>query len=682
MRFPPNMIRFGTSRLRALEAELSNLPYLSAASNAACMHWFGSRTPADGKTLADFVPSNDGEAAPADAGETSQVCPMDVFPENRTIAAAQLQRRAVFVQTMGCQMNVSDSEVVLSILHAAGYDRTPVLTEADVVLINTCAIREGAEKRIWSWLGNVRHILYGGNLSAAQWRRKRPNERRPVVGVLGCMAERLKGQLLDSEKLVDLVAGPDAYRDLPRLISAVQDQGGSHGGGRSTAMNVQLSLEETYADVVPLREAGAKSAFLSIMRGCNNMCAFCIVPFTRGRERSRPADSIIQEVRALSEAGVKEVTLLGQNVNSYADWSATPGRPSAAPGQPPSDASGIYAEGFQSVYRPQRDGAITFSQLLEGVAAVDPEMRIRFTSPHPKEFSDSVLQVIRDNHNVCSQLHMPAQSGATSMLARMKRGYSRDAYDALVTHVRQAIPGVALSTDIIAGFCGETEEEHASTVDLMKTTTFDTAFMFAYSQRAKTAAARHQQDDVPEAVKNARLQEIIAVFREGLAASMAAEIGRRHLVLVQGPSKRDPAWLTGRTDSMKRVVFSDVVLPPSYTLAASPVGSSSSLQSASSFGGDSGRSGISNDGVRAEPGDYVAVEIVSASAGTLTARPVALTTLREFVAVHGSCNPPAASFAHDLPRLSPLLCDNVSGDAYAHTGSPSTDPHSLARATA
>lgn len=674
------MLRYQLFRWKGLQATVSHLRFLPTTDSTQT---FSSRTPADGKTLADFIT---GTASLADARQTpQQVSPAEVFPTVQTIINAQAQRRLVYVQTMGCQMNVSDSEVVLSILHEAGYDQTSVLTEADVVLINTCAIREGAEKRIWSWLGNVRHTLYGGSSSVAQWRRKRPHERRPVVGVLGCMAERLKGKLLEDEKVIDLVAGPDAYRDLPRLISAVQ---GSDDVGRSTAMNVQLSLEETYADVVPVREAGATSAFLSIMRGCNNMCAFCIVPFTRGRERSRPAASIIEEIRMLSTSGVKEVTLLGQNVNSYADWSSTPGQPSKVPGAVSAGETEVYAEGFKSVYRPQRDGAVTFAQLLQQVADVDPEMRIRFTSPHPKEFSPAVLDVIRDNHNVCSQLHMPAQSGATSMLSRMKRGYSRDAYDALVTSVQGAIPGVALSTDIITGFCGETDEEHAATVDLMRTTKFDTAFMFAYSQRAKTAAARHQLDDVPEGVKNARLQEIIAVFREGLAISMAAEVGRRHLVLVQGPSKRDPDWLTGRTDSMKRVVFQNLPLPPAYTRAAAFDGAERSIGFSSDSppskhlsprfmpafyaSGDmisrealqqsSGSRCEGHDYVSAQSGDYVAVEILSASAGTLRGRAIALTSLQQFVRIHGSCNPSLAPPKLDFPSSS--LLSSVDNSVY------------------
>lgn len=535
-------------------------------------------------------------------------------------------RKLAFIQTMGCQMNVSDSEVVLSILRDAGYDQTDQISGADVVLVNTCAIREGAEQKIWAWLGATRHAMLSGSGGSHQtrWQRQQAHARRPVLGVLGCMAERLKGKMLDKEKLVDLVAGPDAYRDLPRLIAAVQ---GDEQTGRQSAMNVQLSLEETYADVVPLRPQGSTAAFLSVMRGCNNMCAFCIVPFTRGRERSRPMASILDEVKMLSDSGVKEVTLLGQNVNSYADRSdmAVDG-----PRRPPLEPAAVYAKGFSSVYRPNRDGAVPFAELLACVAAIDPEIRVRFTSPHPKDFSNEVLQVISENPNVCNQLHMPAQSGASSTLQRMRRGYTREAYDALVSHARRVIPGVALSTDIITGFCGETEKEHAATVDLMRATRFDSAFMFAYSERDKTAAARHLPDDVPEAVKSARLQEIIATYRAGLAESMAAEVGRTHLVLVQGASKRDESSLTGRTDTMKRVVFPDAPMPGAY--------------------GGSGACDAAAPLVQAQPGDYVAVEVVAASAGTLTAKPLGRTTLQDFVQLHGSAAPLPASQSDDAAQ--------------------------------
>ncbi|KDD75516.1 radical SAM protein [Helicosporidium sp. ATCC 50920] len=546
-------------------------------------------------------------------------------------------------------MNASDSEVVLSVLQSSGFGSAPDAESADVVLLNTCAIRENAESKIWQRLGYLKNLK----------RQRRRDQARPVVGVLGCMAERLKHKLLESDKLVDIVAGPDAYRDLPRLVSIVrgEDGEGAEKGGEETrvrharseaastsapslptplpsrrdrrpswphqtAINVQLSVDETYADIVPVRRAGAHSAYLSIMRGCNNMCAFCIVPYVRGRERSRSLASILEEVRVLSEQGVKEVTLLGQNVNSYADFSEVSpeqspiGLSAARPRPPPlsadPDAFRAYASGFRSVYRPRREGATGFAELLHRVAMVDPEIRVRFTSPHPKDFSDEVLQVIATHPNVCSQLHMPAQSGHSATLERMRRGYTRDAYDALVTRARELVPGVALSTDMISGFCGETADEHAASVDLMRSVEFEQAFMFAYSDREKTYASKHLVDDVPDAVKAARLQDVIDAFRAGLARRSAAEVGRRHLVLVEGPAKRGEGMLTGRTDTFKRVVFDGrEPVPGSYAA--------------------SGRAG----GANVEKGDYVAVEIVDGSSGTLVGRALARTSIAEFSAAHG-----------------------------------------------
>jgi hypothetical protein len=432
------------------------------------------------------------------------------------------------------------------------------------------------------------------------------------------------------------VAGPDAYRDLPRLIGLVR-------GGAGSAMNVQLSADETYADIVPVRADGAVSAFLSVMRGCNNMCSFCIVPFTRGRERSRPTASVLDEVRALADQGVKEVTLLGQNVNSFADFSerggggggggeSHSGEQHPPPHAPPGDAPfAAYAPGFRSVYVPRRDGAVRFAELLERVAGVDPEMRIRFTSPHPKDFPLEVLHAVAAHANVCKQLHLPAQSGASGVLSRMRRGYDREAYLSLAARVREELPGVALSSDFISGFCGETEEEHADTLSLLRAVRYEHAFLFAYSRREKTAAARHLEDDVPPHVKQRRLEEVrrtaprarglevggggahrctrahvrmlmralmvcifrkhthnhkvIATFREGATQRAAAEVGRVHCVLVEGPSRRSAACLTGRTDSNKRVVFADEPVPTELAAArtaASPT-------------------------VRLQPGDYCAV---------------------------------------------------------------------------
>ena len=499
---------------------------------------------------------------------------------------------SVYVETYGCQMNASDSEVVLSILRDAGFTQAQSPESATVVLLNTCAIRDKAEERVWQRLRALQHLRRRST--------KRVAESAPVIGVLGCMAERLKSKLLETDGLADVVAGPDAYRDLPHLISLVRS-------GQTSAMNVQLSADETYADIAPVRRQGP-SAFLSIMRGCNNMCSFCIVPFTRGRERSRPSSSIIDEMRMLSDQGVKEVTLLGQNVNSYADFSGaeTPhGAADSTGAQQP--AFGEYAPGFTSVYVPRREGAMRFGELLDRVAAVDPEMRIRFTSPHPKDFPEDFLRVIGAHNNICKQLHLPAQSGSTSVLTRMRRGYSREAYLALAHRARDMLPGVALSSDFISGFCGETEEEHSDTISLMQEVGYEHAFMFAYSKRDKTHAARHFEDDVPASVKQRRLEEVIATFRAGAAQRAAAEVGRLHCVLIEGPSKKSTADWSGRTDSGKVVVFPDVQVPATWQATEA-----------------------SEPRVRLQPGDYVAVRVQKATAASLTGTALGRTSLRDF----------------------------------------------------
>lgn len=480
-----------------------------------------------------------------------------------------LRGRSVYMETYGCQMNASDSEIVLGILSKAGMRREEDITHADVILVNTCAIRENAESKIWQRLGYFKSL-----------KRKRVGQ-KPLVGVLGCMAERLQNKLIDSDKLVDLVVGPDAYRDLPTLIEGVQGTG--KGLQRKTAMNVQLSLEETYADVTPVRNAGDISAYLSIMRGCNNMCAFCIVPFTRGRERSRDVASIEQEVHTLAEQGVKEVTLLGQNVNSYADFTNASKWENFYP----------YAEGFSSVYKPKRENAVAFAELLDRLADANPEVRFRFTSPHPKDFPDELLHVISSRSNVCSNIHLPAQSGSTRMLGIMKRGHTREAYLRLVDRIRDLIPDVTLSTDMISGFCGETEEDHQQTVSLLREVEYDQAFLYAYSRREKTYAARHLTDDVPEEVKGRRLRECISTFREILTRRNEEEVGRVHLVLVEGTSRKDASMFTGRTDTNKRVAF--------------PVSD-----------------------VQLVPGDYAAVQIVSSTAATLHGRALSPSSIASF----------------------------------------------------
>lgn len=551
--------------------------------------------PKDGPTLSDFMN------------------PPSSFQHELNKTSANMRSTSngmrYFIETYGCQMNVNDSDIVHQVLQEEGFRTAGSAEDADVVLLNTCAIRENAESKIWQRLG------YFKNLKVQRRAKMGHYGTGPVVSVLGCMAERLKQKLLDSDKLVDIVVGPDAYRDLPRLIEIVKPVESKEKNDIPTAMNVQLSLEETYADIIPIRTAGDKSVFLSIMRGCNNMCSFCVVPYTRGRERSRDMSSIINEVRYLRDIGTKEITLLGQNVNSYADFQDL---------RPKVDSSKNYfekeyAKGFVSVYKPMREGSKRFSDLLHEVASIDPEIRLRFTSPHPKDFSKDVIEAIKSHDNICKQLHMPAQSGSSTVLERMKRGYTRKAYDELVREIRDEIPGVALSTDMIAGFCLESESEHLESVDLMRSIKFDLAFLFAYSRRDKTHAARHYDDNVPENIKLRRLQELIHEYRQGLEEIAIEEIGRRHIVLVEGSSKRGNGQLTGRTDSFKRVVFDDEKVLESYKNDCSP--------STCNY-------------VSLKPGDYAAVEIIQGGKGaTLHAKALAKTTIREFVALHQTTIP-------------------------------------------
>ncbi|KAM9813802.1 mitochondrial tRNA methylthiotransferase CDK5RAP1 [Neosynchiropus ocellatus] len=436
--------------------------------------------------------------------------------------------RKVYFETYGCQMNVNDTEIAWSILQKKGYQRTVDLKQADVVLLVTCSIREKAEQTIWNRLQQLTAM-----------KKKRLKSQTPMkIGILGCMAERLKTDLLEKEKLVDVLAGPDAYRDLPRLLTVA--------GQGQQASNVLLSLEETYADIMPVHHTPhGFSAFVSIMRGCDNMCSYCIVPFTRGRERSRPVSSILEEVRKLSDQAMKEVTLLGQNVNSYRDTSEE-----QFCGSDPTKMS----RGFKTVYR-SKQGGLRFSDLLDSVSLIDPDMRIRFTSPHPKDFPDEVLQLIAERRNICNQIHLPAQSGSTQVLTAMRRGYSREAYLDLVHNIKRIIPDVSLSSDFISGFCGETEQDHQQTLSLIREVGYNIGFLFAYSMRAKTHASHRLQDDVPAEVKQRRLEECINLFREEAAKVNAALIGSTQLILVEGESKRSSRDLCGRTDGNMKVIF-------------------------------------------------------------------------------------------------------------------------------
>ena len=410
--------------------------------------------------------------------------------------------KKLYIETYGCQMNVADSEVVASVMQMAGYEATESLDEADAVFLNTCSVRDNAEQKIYHRLDALDAI-----------KRKRPL----IIGVLGCMAERVKDDLLQNHH-ADLVAGPDAYLSLPDLIAQVET---GH-----KAINIELSTSETYRDIVPQRLHGAKiGGFVSIMRGCNNFCHYCIVPYTRGRERSRDVDSILREVRDLRDRGFKEVTLLGQNVNSYLSEG---GNPSAQ---------------------------TSFPQLLRRVAEEAPEMRVRFTTSHPKDMSDETLRVIAEMPNVCKHIHLPVQSGSDRILKLMNRKYTREWYMGRVEAIRRIIPDCGLSTDIFVGYHSETEEDHQLSLSLMREVGYDSAFMFKYSERPGTYASKHLPDDVPEEEKIRRLNELIALQTEISAQQNKKDEGKEFDVLVEGFSKRSRSQLCGRTEQNKMVVF-------------------------------------------------------------------------------------------------------------------------------
>lgn len=447
-----------------------------------------------------------------------------------------MSNRTFHIETYGCQMNFADTEIVNSILMEKGHQPVAKPEDADIIFINTCSIRDNAEQKVWNRLKYFRSL-------------KRKNKEQGItIGVLGCMAERVREQFLEKEKLVDIVVGPDAYRDIPNLLDEVED-------GRK-AVNVILSLEETYADITPVRTTGnGILAFVSVMRGCDNMCSFCVVPFTRGRERSRDINSVLDEIKILSDQGYKEVALLGQNVNSY------------------------------------NDNGVRFAELMYQVSKVNPEMRVRFSTSHPKDFPDELLHVIAEQKNICNYIHIPVQSGNNEVLRRMRRTYTREAYLELIDNMRTIIPGVGLSTDIIAGFCGETEDQHQDTLSLISEVRYDLAYLFAYSERERTLAHRKYEDDVPEEIKKRRLQEIIDTHRTYSALNNQAEIGRTHLVLVENVSKRSDQQLSGRTDTNKVVIF---------------------------------------DRESYNPGDYVEVVITDSTSATLFGKPIRKSSILEF----------------------------------------------------
>lgn len=424
--------------------------------------------------------------------------------------------KKMFLESYGCQMNFSDSEIVASILSNEGYNTTSQLEEADLVLLNTCSIREKAEQTVRKRLSQFNAI-----------KRKKPDL---VIGVLGCMAERLKTKFLEEEHLVDLVVGPDAYRDLPNLLKNTDD-------GRN-AINVLLSKEETYADISPIRLGGnGVTAFVSITRGCDNMCTFCVVPFTRGRERSRDPHSILKECKELRENGYKEITLLGQNIDSYLWYGGGP------------------KKDFLKASELQRATAINFAQLLNMVAEACPEIRIRFSTSNPQDMHEEVLHVMAKHDNICKYIHLPVQSGSTTVLQRMNRQHTREEYINLVDKIREIVPDCAISHDIIAGFCGETEEEHQETLSLMKYAKYDFGYMFAYSERPGTLAHKKMKDDVPAEIKSRRLKEIINLQQELSLERMKTYTNKVHEVLIEGTSKKSKDQWYGRISQNAVVVF-------------------------------------------------------------------------------------------------------------------------------
>ncbi|RLD69073.1 MAG: tRNA (N6-isopentenyl adenosine(37)-C2)-methylthiotransferase MiaB [Bacteroidetes bacterium] len=406
----------------------------------------------------------------------------------------------VYIETYGCQMNVADSEVVVSILNKNGFAYTEDYQKADLILINTCSIRENAEKRVFNRLEHFKHL-------------KKKNKGL-LIGIIGCMAERLKERLLEKEKLVDLVIGPDAYRDLPALVQKAE--------GGQQAINVLLSREETYAEISPVRlDKNGVSSFVSIMRGCDNMCSYCVVPFTRGRERSREPETILKEVKELIAKGYKEVTLLGQNVDKY-NW---------------------------------KDGKVNFAQLLEMTALLDPKLRVRFSTSYPQDMTDEVLYAIAKYDNICNYIHLPVQSGSTRILDLMKRGYTREWYLGRIDAIKKIIPDCAISSDFITGFCTETEDEHKETLSIMELASFDYSYMFKYSERPNTYAERKLKDDIPEEVKGRRLDEIIQLQNRLSLESNQKDVGNTFEVLVEGVSKKSDSRLFGRNSQNKVIVF-------------------------------------------------------------------------------------------------------------------------------
>lgn len=535
---------------------------LFCSNNSSLPHKF-TKAISDGPGLSHFI-----ESSTPKVHVTARNPVIPYFPPDLTDGG----NRRIYIETYGCQMNFNDTEIVRGILKDHNYRFTEEPLDADVIFLMTCAIREGAEGKIWKRLNQLRR--YTGNRQ---------------IGLLGCMAERLKEKAVQRDKLIDIVAGPDSYRSLPTLLAANRLSGQS-------AYNVLLSLEETYQDVHPDPVcAGKASTFVSIMRGCDNMCSYCIVPFTRGRERSRPVSSIVDEVKRAIDNGIREITLLGQNVNSYVDSTDSMNN----------QHEQKVVTGFKTLYKPKK-GSKTFGHLLDEVAAIDPEVRIRFTSPHPKDFPDEVLDAIARHENICKCLHLPAQSGSNSVLERMRRGYTKEAYLELVDRIKSKIPSIAITSDFICGFCGETEEEHAETVHLVEQVGYSMGYIFAYSMRERTHAHYTLKDDVPYEVKTRRVAEVNELLRSKAKLNNESLVGSQQLVLVEGTSFRSLSDLQGRCDRNTRVVF-----------PADPV-----------IDEKTGENEIP------QVGDYVSVQIESVTSQSMRGVPVSKSSIAQFSKLH------------------------------------------------
>lgn len=523
-----------------------------------------------------FSEANPGLAFPREGKE--ETVEFDQRFINYSSQAERVEHVPVFIKTYGCQMNVNDTSIVTAILEDHGYRIVHDESEAEIELLMTCAIRESAESKIWTKLNQLKK------------RKDNPKDCLKQIGLLGCMAERLKEKVLSEAGSVDIVAGPDAYRDLPRLFAV----------NRMTAekaVNCLLSFDETYSDIRPVTTLGDVTSFVSITRGCDNLCSYCIVPFTRGKERSRPLKTILNEVRTLVDRGIKEVTLLGQNVNSYRDLETDPSSIGRADLGEDMKTREKTAVGFKTVYRPRLKG-LTFDILIEEVAKISPELRVRFTSPHPKDFTDDVIDVIRRYSNISRCIHLPAQSGSDKILSAMRRGYTKQAYLNLVDRMRDAIPNLALTSDFITGFCGETVEDHNETLDLIERVKYNYIYSFPYSMRNKTHAYHKLDDDVERTVKLERSQEIVNLFRNLADELNSRLVGSVQLVLIESDSRRSENDWLGRIDTNIKTILPKTEVYDRQTGAVR----------------------------HTAPGDYVVCEITKANSQTLTGEPLAITS--------------------------------------------------------